>query len=90
MKFCFGVDIGGTTVKMGLFQVDGEVVAKWEIPTRKDNDREFILPDIAASIQEKMKEHQLESGQVIGVGVGVPAAVQEESMVQATANLGWG
>lgn len=90
MKFCFGVDIGGTTVKMGLFQVDGEVVAKWEIPTRKDNDGEFILPDIAASIQEKMKEHQLESGQVIGVGVGVPAAVQEESMVQATANLGWG
>lgn len=90
MKYCFGVDIGGTTVKMGLFQADGEVVAKWEIPTRKENDGEFILPDIADSIQEKMKEHQIEKEQVVGVGVGVPAAVQEESMVQATANLGWG
>lgn len=90
MKYCFGVDIGGTTVKFGLFQTDGEVVAKWEIPTRKENAGEMILPDVAASIQEKMEELQIEKEQVVGVGVGVPAAVQGESMVQATANLGWG
>ena len=32
MKYCFGVDIGGTTVKMGLFQIDGVLLEKWEIP----------------------------------------------------------
>lgn len=90
MKYCFGVDIGGTTVKMGLFQENGEVVTKWEIPTRKDNGGEMILPDVAVSIQEKIKEYGLEKEQIVGIGVGVPAAVQGESMVQATANLGWG
>ena len=46
-KYCFGVDLGGTTVKMGLFKPDGELVDKWEIPTVKDNGGSKILPDIA-------------------------------------------
>ena len=46
-KRCFGVDIGGTTVKMGLFTVDGKVTDKWEIPTRKEENGKYILEDIA-------------------------------------------
>ena len=88
--YCFGVDIGGTTVKLGLFQTDGTIVGKWEIPTYTENGGEKILPDVAASIQEKMQEYGVAKDQVVGVGVGVPAAVQEESVVQSTANLGWG
>ena len=34
---CFGVDIGGTTVKLGMFSETGELLEKWEIPTRKEN-----------------------------------------------------
>ena len=52
-KYIFGVDLGGTTVKMGLFQADGEVLDKWEIPTRTEGHGENILPDIADSIVEK-------------------------------------
>ena len=29
-EYCFGIDVGGTTVKMGLFRVDGELLEKWE------------------------------------------------------------
>ncbi len=90
MKYCFGVDIGGTTVKLGLFQVDGTLVDKWEIPTRKENQGEYILPDTAKSIQENLKKHNVEKEDIVGVGVGVPAAVQGESVVKSTANLGWG
>ena len=36
-KYVFGVDLGGTTVKMGLFDTDGNVQDKWEIPTRKQD-----------------------------------------------------
>ena len=89
-KYCFGVDIGGTTVKMGLFQTNGTLVEKWEIPTYTENGGEKILPDVAVSIKEKMRECDIEKEEVVGVGVGVPAAVQEESVVQSTANLGWG
>ena len=55
-KYVFGVDLGGTTVKMGLFAEDATLIDKWEIPTDKAEKGSKILPDIAASIQEKINE----------------------------------
>lgn len=89
MKYCFGVDVGGTTVKMGLFQADSTLVEKWEIPTRKDMMDDVILSDIADSIREKMDTHYIVQTDVTGVGVGVPAAVLGEGFVKKVANLGW-
>lgn len=90
MRYCFGVDLGGTTVKMGLFRFDGELVEKWEIKTRTENGGENILPDIAASIKEKMENHEITTEKVLGVGLGIPAPVSADGVVKATANLGWG
>lgn len=90
MKYCFGVDIGGTTVKMGLFQNDGTLLDKWEIVTRTENQGEAILPDIALSLKNKCEEFKLASTDVVGIGVGVPAPVLGNGIVQSTANLGWG
>jgi glucokinase len=89
MKYCFGVDVGGTTVKMGVFQADSTLVEKWEIPTRKDMAEDVILSDIADSIKEKMETHHIVQTDVTGVGVGVPAAVLGEGHVKKVANLGW-
>ena len=36
MRYCFGIDIGGTSIKCGLFTQDGTVVRKWEIPTNRE------------------------------------------------------
>ena len=74
-KYCFGVDVGGTTVKMGFFDVEGNVLAKWEIPTRTENSGEKILPDIAASIDEYMKNNNYTKEDIVGVGIGVPGPV---------------
>ena len=90
MKYCFGIDIGGTTVKMGLFQEDGELLDKWEIKTRTENQGEAILPDIAQAVKAKMAEKDLVKEQIIGLGMGLPAPVNEDGIVQNTANLGWG
>ena len=73
----FGVDIGGTTVKLGLFRTDGELLDKWEIPTRKENDGSQILPDVAASIKEKLAEKGIDGADVQGIGVGVPGPVTD-------------
>ena len=89
MKYCFGVDIGGTTVKLGLFTTEGEIVDKWEIKTRTENQGEAVLPDIAAALNEKLEEKQIPKDEVEGIGVGVPAPVDSEGVVQNTANLGW-
>lgn len=90
MRYCFGVDVGGTTVKIGLFQTDGTILDKWEIKTRTENHGSSILPDIAESLQKKIIERQIAEDAVDGVGLGVPAPVNAEGIVQNTANLGWG
>lgn len=90
MKYCFGVDIGGTTVKMGLFTTAGKLLDKWEIKTRTENKGEAILPDIAQAIADKMTEKEILKDNISGVGVGIPAPVDSSGIVQNTANLGWG
>lgn len=67
MKYCFGVDIGGTTVKLGLFTTEGEIVDKWEIKTRTENQGEAVLPDIAAALNEKLEEKQIPKDEVEGI-----------------------
>lgn len=89
MNYCFGVDIGGTTVKFGLFTTDGDLLDKWQIRTRKENSGCEILPDIARSLEEKIKEKNIGRSGIAGIGVGVPAPVSEEGVVENTANLGW-
>lgn len=88
--YVFGVDVGGTTVKMGLFDIGGNALDKWEIPTRTENGGNSILPDIAASIQAKMTERNLVKADVVGVGVGVPGPVDRQGIVHKAVNLGWG
>jgi len=89
MKYCFGVDVGGTTVKMGLFQTDSVLIDKWEIPTRKELAEDVILADIADAIRNKLIEYQIQKEDVVGIGVGVPAAVTGEGFVKNVANLDW-
>lgn len=88
-KYVFGVDIGGTTVKLGFFDVEGNLLDKWEIPTRTRDNGSYILPDIAKSIQEKMEEKQVDASEVAGVGVGAPGPIDSEGVVHKAVNLGW-
>lgn len=89
-KYVFGVDVGGTTVKLGLFDVNGKILDKWEIPTRTEGSGGKILPDIAASIRDKMAQKQIAQEDVAGVGIGVPGPVDGNGIVHKAVNLGWG
>ena len=88
--YAFGIDLGGTTVKMGLFSTEGVLLEKWEIRTRKEGSGKYILPDIAESMKEKMSSKGLEPDNIEGVGIDVPGPVLEGSIVNRCANLGWG
>lgn len=89
-RCCFGVDVGGTTVKMGLFSPDGNLLDQWEIKTRTEENGSKIIPDIAAAIQAKIAEKSLTEDDIIGVGIGVPGPVDENGVVHKAVNLGWG
>ena len=89
-KYCFGIDVGGTTIKCALFLNDGTILDKWEIKTNTDNGGERILPDIADGIAAKMKEKQIEKTEVEGIGIGLPGPIEENGEIACAVNLHWG
>ena len=89
-KYVFGVDIGGTTVKIGIFTDDGKLLDKWEIPTRTDEGGKYILSDIAESVEDRRVEMGIDKKDVLGVGMGVPGPVRADGTVLRCVNLGWG
>ena len=89
-QYIFGADIGGTTVKLGLFTADGTLAEKWEIPTRTEACGAHILPDVAASVSAVMTRRGIAPADVIGIGFGVPGPADDDGVVHKCNNLGWG
>ena len=90
MKYGFGVDLGGTTVKIAYFDQEGNLLDKWEIPTVSADGGKQILPDIAASIGKYLEEKKISREQIVGIGIGVPGPVDSRGSVNRCVNLNWG
>ena len=88
--YCFGIDVGGTSVRCGLFLTNGTLVEQWEIPTRLENNGSSILPDVADAIKTKLDERGITKDNVDGVGIGIPGPVNENGEVPMAVNLHWG
>lgn len=88
-KYAFGVDVGGTTCKLGLFETGGKLMDKWEIRTNTENGGAAILPDVAASVETKLTEKGIGKEEIQGIGIGVPGPVSENGVVSCCVNLGW-
>jgi len=69
MKYGFGVDLGGTTVKLAFFDREGTMLHKWEIPTVTAEGGKQILPDIAAAIMGFLAEKSIDKSEIIGIGI---------------------
>lgn len=88
-KYVFGIDIGGTTCKMGIFQENGTLIDKWEIPSDKSSGGMNVISDLADAIDSKLAELNISKNQVVGIGAGVPASISKDGTVQNCPNLGW-
>lgn len=88
-KYVVGVDVGGTTVKLGFFDTEGVFLDKWEIPTRVEEEGSHILPDVAESIKKKLEEKRILFEDVAGVGIGAPGPIDSNGVVYKAVNLGW-
>lgn len=86
---CIGVDVGGTSVKIGLFEASGELLQKWEVMTRKEEGGRYILDDTADSILKKLEELGISEEEIAGVGLGIPGPVLPNGYVEVCVNLGW-
>ena len=90
MKYGFGIDLGGTTVKLAFFDETGRMLDQWEIPTVTRDGGSRILPDIAAAIHRYIEEKAIDRQSLVGAGMGVPGPVGPDGTVNGCVNLGWG
>ncbi|WP_313530302.1 ROK family glucokinase [Anaerotignum sp.] len=90
MDYCFGVDIGGTSIKMGLFSRSDGLLKNWEVPTRKGSEPTLLLRDISEAIELCLKENGIRKEEIAGVGLTAPGPVSEDGLLRGTVNIGWG
>ena len=90
MRYGFGIDVGGTTIKLAFLDENGTMKDKWEIPTRTEDGGKNVLPDIAASVKSYLEKEGYTQNEIIGIGIGVPGPVSDEGIVNKCINLGWG
>ena len=97
MGYCFGIDIGGTTVKIGLAAEDGALLEGWEIPTRREPTPEGLLLDIRVSILDRLdrgldgeKKQKIRRADILGIGMAAPGAVTADGILHGAVNIGWG
>nr|WP_309100335.1 ROK family glucokinase [Fredinandcohnia onubensis] len=89
-KYAIGVDIGGTTVKLGLFNLNGVIIEKWDINTNRTNKGHLILRDIWNSINQHLFSQQITQKEILGIGVGAPGFVDnKKGVVHEAVNIGW-
>lgn len=89
-KYAFGIDVGGTTCKIGFFETNGKLIDKWEIKTNTENNGAAIMSDIAQAVDNKLAQEGISKDDVQGVGIGVPGPVKSNGVVNRCVNLGWG
>ena len=89
-QYCFGIDVGGRTIKCGFFNTEGDLLDKWEIPTRTEDNGSKVLPDIAQTVKDKIEERGLTKDQIEGIGVDIPGPVNGKGEVNMAVNLHWG
>ena len=86
MQKCYlGIDIGGMSVKFGLFDENINLIEKWYVETNTNNNGKYILYEIAEEIKAKQKEYE-----IIAIGAGVPGPVDSKGIVKECVNIGWG
>ena len=90
MKYGYGIDLGGTTVKLAFFREDGQLLHKWEIPTRTGDSGKHILPDIAGAVNAHLAQSGIPREDILGAGICVPGPVMADGTVNKCVNLGWG
>ncbi len=90
MRYGFGIDVGGTTVKLAWFDETGNMLRAWEIPTVTAEGGKQILPDIAKAVNHFLEQEKVDRSQLIGIGLGVPGPVDGNGVVSRCVNLGWG
>ena len=70
-----GVDVGGTTIKIGIVDDLGRTLGATKIPTADETGVPDAVRRIAAALRSLADERRIDSGDVVSVGLGTPGTM---------------
>lgn len=82
--YIFGIDVGGTTIKIGIFSESRLLLDKWTIKTNSNK----IFSDIAYSIDDYCAKKYINKNDILAYGIGIPGQVKKNIALNCV-NLGW-
>lgn len=88
-KYIIGTDIGGRSIKFGVFTEEGELINKSNIITNTENNGEKILDDLVEHLHKIFEKYNLSKENLIGIGMGLPGPILNKRIVVKAVNLGW-
>lgn len=89
-KKVIAVDVGGTSIKLGLVNVSGGIDSRLELPTLVGIGEDAIVKQIADGIESMIHSQAVARHDILGVGLGVPGLLDPSTgIVTMAPNIGW-
>lgn len=71
-QYCVGVDLGGTNIKAGLLDAEGNVLSRLSIPTETERGRDRVVDNIVSAAERAIAQAGIKRELVAGIGIGSP------------------
>ncbi|MCA9103892.1 MAG: ROK family protein [Planctomycetales bacterium] len=86
-----GVDVGGTSIKIGLVDDRGRTIGATKIVTRADDAVSVAIAEVNQALRSLCEEHRVSYDEVMAVGLGTPGTMDiPGGMILEPPNLpGW-
>lgn len=85
-QYYIGIDVGGTSVKEGLFDEDGNLLAKASVPTPPIVDAAGFAA-VTEAIDQVVAKAQIPRAFVSGIGLAVPCPIPASGDAKVKANI---
>jgi glucokinase len=86
--FAIGIDVGGTTTKFGIVDMDGNILTQDRIPSNKHDEVDEFMEDLYEKLQP-MIDAVGGKDRIIGIGMGAPNGNFYTGTIEYAPNLKW-
>ena len=83
-----GIDVGGTNIKIGLFDAELKLLSKTSVTTDADMGPEVVIDKMAQTVKDELSEAGLSLADIVAVGIGTPGPARySEGIIIRSTNM---
>ena len=87
-KTFVGIDVGGTNIKIGLFDAELKLLSKTSVTTDADMGPEIVIDKMAQTVKDLLDQAGLSLADIVAIGIGTPGpAKYSEGVIIRSTNM---